>query len=165
MNRFLMDASALVKHYVPERGSALLHHLFARVAGDRLSCLMLGAAEVVAALVRKRNGGLITPATFAAAMAQLRVEVLNAADFTKLAADNPTINASLALLLRYPINANDGIVLQSALDFAARLQAANDGLVLAASDQRLLRAAQTEGLNTFNPETQSQADLDALIGP
>jgi hypothetical protein len=32
-----------------------------------------------------------------------------------------------------------------------------------ASDQRLLRAAAAEGLATFNPETQSQAELDALI--
>ena len=40
-----------------------------------------------------------------------------------------------------------------------------DDLVLVASDQRLLRAAQAEGLVTFDPETQSQADLDALLMP
>jgi predicted nucleic acid-binding protein len=165
MNQFLIDASALGKHYVPERGTILMHHLFARVARDRLACLMLGAAEVVAALVRKRNGGLITPAAFAVAMAQLRVEVLNAPDFTKLPADNATINASLPLLQTYPVNANDGIVLQSALDFGSQAQATGHTLVLATSDQRLLRAAHAEGLVTFDPESQSQADLDALIGP
>jgi hypothetical protein len=36
---------------------------------------------------------------------------------------------------------------------------------LVASDQRLLRAAQAEGLPTFDPETQDQAALGALTGP
>jgi hypothetical protein len=34
-----------------------------------------------------------------------------------------------------------------------------------ASDQRLLKAAQAEGLATFDPETQSTTDLDALLPP
>jgi hypothetical protein len=34
-----------------------------------------------------------------------------------------------------------------------------------ASDQRLLRAAQAEGLLTFDPEVQSQVELDVLLGP
>ena len=38
-----------------------------------------------------------------------------------------------------------------------------DELVLVASDHRLLRAAQAEGLTTFNPETESQTELDALL--
>jgi hypothetical protein len=38
-------------------------------------------------------------------------------------------------------------------------------LVLVASDQRLLRAAQAQGLNTFNPETQDRAALAPLLGP
>jgi hypothetical protein len=38
-------------------------------------------------------------------------------------------------------------------------------LVLVSSDQRLLRAAQAEGLVTFNPEIQDQATLAALVGP
>ena len=39
-----------------------------------------------------------------------------------------------------------------------------DDLVLVTSDQRLLRAAQVEGVLTFNPETQTEGDLDALLG-
>jgi predicted nucleic acid-binding protein len=165
MNRFLLDASALAKHYAPERGSALIHHLFTRAASYRLGCLLLGGAEVVAALVRKRNGGQFTPAAFTAAMAQLQAEVLGAVAFQKLPAEDTVIYASLPLLERYAINSTDALVLQTALNLAFALRAAGNDLVLVASDRRLLTASQAEHLLTFNPETQSQAELDALIGP
>lgn len=165
MNSFLLDASALVKRYAPEAGSPLLHHLFTRATSDRLMSLMLGAAEVAAALVRKRNIGAITSVFFAAAMAQLRIEVLAAADFTKLPADNSLINASIALLNKHALNATDGIVLQSALAMAALLRADGHDLVLLTADQRLLRAAQAEGLVTFDPENDDQSTLDTLLGP
>jgi hypothetical protein len=51
------------------------------------------------------------------------------------------------------------------LGLAHRLRQHGDDLVLVASDQRLLRAAQVEGLTTFNPESQDFAALSALIGP
>ena len=40
-----------------------------------------------------------------------------------------------------------------------------DDLALVSSDQRLLRAAQAEGIITFNPESQDQAALGLLVGP
>jgi predicted nucleic acid-binding protein len=70
VHAFLLDASALVKRYAPETGSAIIDYLITKATRGRLLCLMLGVAEVVAALVRKRNGGVITPAIFAAAMTQ-----------------------------------------------------------------------------------------------
>ncbi len=165
MNVFLFDGSALVKRYFPEPGKMLVDRLFTTVTRDRFLCLMLGGAEVAAALVRKRNGGLISSASFAVAMADLRTEVLDAADFTKPPADNSTINASIPLIDKHAINATDSVVLYVARQLAAQLRVAGDDLVLVASDHRLLRAAQVEGLLTFDPETQTQAELDLLIGP
>jgi predicted nucleic acid-binding protein len=163
MRSFLFDASALVKRYAPETGAAVLDHLFASVPCERLACLMLGAAEVAAAMVRKRNGRLITPLVFAAGMTRLRVEILDATDFAKLPADNELINDSIPLSERHSINSTDAIVLRSAIDLAAELRALGDDLVLVASDQRLLRAAQAEGVATFDPETDSETVLDALL--
>lgn len=163
MNRFLFDASALAKRYLVEAGTALVNHLFAQAGHNRLACLMLGAAEVVAALVRKRNSRLLTPAMFAAAMTELRAEVLSATDFLKLPSDNALVEASIPLIDRHAINATDAVLLRAALDLAYQLRAIGDELVLVASDQRLLRAAQAEGLLTFDPETQTQAALDALL--
>ena len=165
MRYFLIDASALAKRYYVEPGSAVVDHLFASVAQSHLSCLMLGAAEVVAALVRNRNGGRIGAATFATAVSKFGVEVLNAAGFTKHPADNALIEKAIALLPRHPINSSDGVLLQTALDVAGQHRQQGDDLVLVASDQRLLKAAQAEGLVTFDPATQSQSDLDTLIGP
>ena len=65
----------------------------------------------------------------------------------------------------YSLNGTDALLLRSARDLAAPLKAAGHDLVVVASDQGLLKAAGAEGLLTFNPETQSAADLDALIGP
>src|SRR5947209_8219953 len=116
MNSFLCDASALVKRYAPETGSPLVDHLFTQVSRDRLLCLMLGAAEAVAALVRKRNRGLLTHALCGAAILRLRAEVLDAGDFVKLPSPNPLINLALPLLERYAINSADAIVLKTALE-------------------------------------------------
>ena len=165
MNAFFFDGSALVKRFAAEPGQALVDSLFARVGRERLMCLMLGVAEVAAALIRKRNGGIITPTTYATAMADPRAEILNSADFAKLASDNSVVNSSISLLEKHPINATDAIVLYVVLQATAQLRADGDDLVLVCSDRRLLRAAQAEGLLTFDPESQTQAELDALIGP
>jgi predicted nucleic acid-binding protein len=165
MHRFVLDASALVKRYATEVGTPLLNHLFHRAGRPRLACPMLGAAEVAATLVRKRNRGDLTPTVFTAAMLAFQSEVLNAADFLKLSADNALILRSIPLADRHSINANDAVVLLSALDLALSLRTAGDDLVLITADQRLLRAARAEGLVTFDSETQPQADLDALLGP
>ncbi|MGH9845023.1 MAG: hypothetical protein ACREEM_40425 [Blastocatellia bacterium] len=43
------------------------------------------------------------------------------------------------------------------------MKADGDDLVLVSADSRLVRAAKVEGLFTFDPETESQPALDALI--
>ena len=126
---------------------------------------MLGAAEVVAALVRKRNGGLLNIGAFGLALTQLVSEVLDAPNFTKLPADNATIRIAVSLLQKHSINSTDAVVLQTALDTANFFRSNGNNLVLVASDQRLLKAAQAEGLVTFDPEAQTQTDLDKLISP
>jgi predicted nucleic acid-binding protein len=165
MNSFLLDASALAKRYHPEIGSDRIDHLFGCIARPRLMALMLGAAEVVSVLVRRRNSGQISPGSCTKQINTLRVEVIEATDFKQLAVPNDVIVNALPFIERFSVNSNDAVALRIALDVAASLRPAGDDLVLVASDQRLLKAAQAEGLVTFDPETQSPADLDNLIGP
>jgi len=75
------------------------------------------------------------------------------------------VTAALPLIETHSINATDAIILRLALNLAVRLRGAGHDLVLVASDQRLLRAAQAEALLTFDPETQSHSVLDALMKP
>lgn len=159
------DASALVKRYIPEPGSPVVHHLFSRVPLDRMAVLSVGIAEVVHILVRQHNGKRITTTTFRQALSDLRKEIklkspIRVIDVTGIAA----VRAQ-PFILKYSINSTDAILLRSALDLAAPLRAAGDDLLLVASDQRLLKAARAEGLAVFDPEAQSAADLDTVLGP
>ena len=165
MRFFYLDASALAKRYARETGTPLLNHLFAHAPLDRLIVFNVSIAEVASVLVRKRNAGKVPAAAFAQAMINLAGEITNHAQVRKLTADNTLVNAAIPLIEQHSVNSTDGIILRSALDLAVQLRAASDDLTLVASDQRLLKAAQAEGLSTFDPGTQTQADLDALLGP
>lgn len=45
----------------------------------------------------------------------------------------------------------------------SRLHEQGDTLLFFSADQRLLRAAQAEGLTIFNPETGTEAQLETLL--
>jgi predicted nucleic acid-binding protein len=159
------DASALAKRYTVEPGTTLVNGLFRRVSRDRMACLIMSVLEVISILVRKNNALVLSATGYQQAMAEFDKEVVHAADFTKDSITDTLVYASSPFIEKHSINATDALVLRSALDFAVNLRKAGDDLVLVASDQRLLRAAQAEGLDIFNPETQPQSDLDLLLVP
>ena len=75
------------------------------------------------------------------------------------------VRSALVFVQTYSLNATDAVILRLALDRKALLATTGDRLVLAASDQRLVAAARSEGLDVFDPEVQSAADFDVLLGP
>src|SRR5437868_3468875 len=160
-----LDSSSLVKRCVPERGSLVVDHLFVRVPLGRMTILSVGMAEVVSILVRKHNGKRITTAAFRQAIAGFRKEFKLRSPVRVIDATGNIAVRAYRFIEQYSINSTDGILLRSALDLAATLQAADDDLLLVSCDQRLLKAAGAEGLTTFDPETRSAAALDALLGP
>jgi predicted nucleic acid-binding protein len=162
---FFLDGSALAKRYTPEPGSALVDHLFASVSLSRLYALNVGVAEVVSVIVRKRNDGRMAVASAAQALANFGPEVLFSATFNKVELPNSLMLGAISFIDAHSINSTDAIVLRAALDLADRLRQSGDDLALVASDTRLLKAAGAEGLTTFNPEAQTQQELDTLIGP
>ena len=163
MNYFYWDTSALAKRYAPELGTSLVNHLFAHVASDRMMCLVIGTGEVISNLVRRKNDNRIIPDDFSQALENFRAEVIDAVAFQLVSVEDALVLASHSLIEQHSLNAMDALVLRSALDAAAIVLPAGNDIVLVASDRRLLRAAQAEGLQTFNPEVDTQADLDALI--
>ncbi len=165
MRSFYLDASALVKPYAPETGPLLVNYLFAQATPNRFVVFNVGAAEVVSILVRKKNGGSLSALGLAQGVMDLTTEIVNAPAVKKVTADHALVTTALPLILTHSINSTDAIILRSGLDLASTLRAAGNDLVLVTSDKRLLKAAQAEGLTTFNPETQTQADLDALLAP
>lgn len=165
MNSFYLDASALVKRYVLEKGSPHVHAILDGVPHNRIYLLNVGAGEVVSILVRKRNAGSISTASFGQAYVDFETEILRAADIRKQSVSNRLALSSFPLIVAHSINSTDALMLRSALVIARKLRAGGEDLVLAASDQRLLRAAGAEGLTTFDPESQDHAALALLIGP
>jgi predicted nucleic acid-binding protein len=161
---FYFDASALVKRYTREVGSDEINFLFANVSLAHLRCLAIGAMEVFWICVRKRNDSRITTIQFDRAVTLLRREVINPqSDFKTISVPDSLVWDSMNLVDIHSLNSVDAIVLRSALDIASELRNAGDTLVLVASDQRLLRAARTEGLQGFNPELDSQQALTNWI--
>jgi predicted nucleic acid-binding protein len=165
MNSFFLDGSALAKRYVAEAGTHLVDSLLNNVSPDRLVVLNVGFAEVVSILVRRKNAGILSSATFAQALIHLGQEIIHAPTLRKVEATNSLVIAALTHIENHSINSTDSIVLHAAMALAQHVRTRGDDFVLVASDQRLLRAAQAEGLGTFNPETQDQTALAALLGP
>lgn len=164
MYYFYFDASALVKRYTRESGSDKIFFLFGNVPLERLLCLTIGAIEVFWICIRKRNDGRITASQFTQATGHLEYEVINTQSNLKtISVPDALVWNSMNLIETHSLNSVDAMVLRSALDIATELSNTDDTLVLVASDQRLLRAARTEGLATFNPEVDSQQTLTDWI--
>ena len=163
MNFFYWDASALVKRYAPEVGTDLVNHLFSEVPLDRMMSLIVGTGEVISVFVRKRNNGIVTRDDFSQAMVDFRAEVIDRGEFKLVSVNDAFVFASYPLIEKHSINSTDALVLRSALDIVGEFRSEGNDLVLITTDQRLLRAAQTENLQVFNPEKDSHARLDTLI--
>src|SRR5207248_6040305 len=109
--------------------------------------------------------GRLSPAHYHHAINLLRAEVGLATPVRNVTVDDKLADRSVTFIDRYSLNSTDAILLRSALDLAPSLRVSGNDLMIVASDQRLLKAAKAEGLITFNPETETPAALDALLGP
>ena len=123
---------------------------------------VLSYSETCAVLVRKRNADTLVAATFSAARSALRTEVVDDPDFGVLAVEFDDILGGIDLIDRHNLNSADASVPASFLGFV-QAQPATTACLLVAADQRLLRAAQAEGLRTLNPEPTADAAVPAFL--
>lgn len=73
MVTLLWEASALVKAYVPEVGSATVSALLKSIPRSNMAITFIGYAETHAVLVRKRNQGILTLSMFHATVSALEL--------------------------------------------------------------------------------------------
>jgi predicted nucleic acid-binding protein len=158
----LWDASALAQRYASEIGSQTANALFNVIPRAQMITTVLSYSETCGVLVRKRNGGALAVATFSAARSALRDEIIDDPDFGVLAVEFGDILDGVALIDRRNLNSADASILAAFLSFAHE-QPADTACVLAAADQRLLRAARAEGLRTLNPERMDPANVPAFL--
>ena len=164
MNYFWLDANAIAKRYVTEKGTPIINDFFTCVSADRIICLFDSMDEARFVIAKKRNEGNITQSEFHQAIQQFEDEVVNSTEVTQVHATVNQKEAARQLIHNYPINSSDAYILQCALDKANQLRAIGDDLILVSSDKKLIKATQNEGLLTFDPETDTQTTLDVLIG-
>ena len=155
------DASGLAKRYTAEAGQATVNAVFSLAAVHRLATTPSGYAETYSILLRKLNGGVLTAASWAKAVSALQVEVVDNPEFEMLAITEENIFASILMMQRHNINSTDAAILTMLLAYAQAPGAFS--CLLIASDKRLLRAAEAEGLATLNPELVLPADVPALL--
>jgi predicted nucleic acid-binding protein len=158
----LWDASALAQRYVAEVGSATVNAIFAAVPPAQMATTIMIYSETFAALLRKHNQGVLDLNSFTAAQAALRNEVIDEPDFSVLALQFDDILDGIDLIQRYNLNSADASSLRAFLKHASLLPASMANVVVAA-DQRLLRAANGEGLLVLNPEQLAVADVPAFL--
>lgn len=154
----LWDASGLVKRYFREAGSNTVDAIFQTPAVNQMSVTLWGYAECASILNRKRNSKLINAATYAFSVTSLQQEVLISGQFKVLTIEDEQILAGLPLLVKHNLNSNDAAILATYLRFQQSLPPGSPPCFLVAADQRLLRAAGSEGLRTLNPEGMNAQD-------
>lgn len=163
MNYFWLDASAIAKRYAPETGSPLMNRLFDLTPATSLVCLLEGIGEVISILVRVRNRGDLSANKFRQTMSRFNLEIIRNNDIEKHSADLIQVTTSWQWIERHSLNSTDSIILQCVLDKADEFRPDGHNLVLVSADVRLIRAAVATGIQTFNPETDAQTELDALL--
>lgn len=163
MNFFWLDASACVKRYIVEDGTSLINHLFTSVSLDKMFCLLEGVGEIISVIVRIKNRGGITTEGFNQTKRLFHDEIIHRDEVELVLPTQEQIVTSWGFIERHSLNSTDAILLQCALDRVSTLLPNGVNLILVSSDKRLLRAAQNEGLLTFDPEIDTQTVLDVLI--
>jgi uncharacterized protein len=150
MALFYADSSMLVKYHIDEVGSAWGRQMLDASAAHSISTVSLSQIEVWSALNRRVREGYLTAAEYQRVIADFAGLCESRYHIIDVALLNP--DGIRGLLERHPLRAYDAIQLAAALAVKNTLAAAHlEPLTFLAADDRLLAAAQAEGLAIDNP--------------
>jgi hypothetical protein len=136
---YFLDTSALVKRYLMESGSDTVRALFRR--RHRIVVSRIAYAELIAAIARASREGVITETARNSVFSRIDND-FSALEVTELR--RALMETIPRLVLRHPLRAYDAVQLASALLWKERRTVVE----FWGADNRLLEAAQTEGLRT-----------------
>lgn len=86
-------------------------------------------------------------------------DVLASITFKTLIIEDDRVLAGLVYVVRHNLNSNDAAILATYLRFQQSLPLGSPACFLVAADQRLLRAAQAQGLKSLNPEWMNTQEI------
>lgn len=150
MPAYYADSSVLVKRHLPELGSQWVLALTEPSAQHQITTARLSLVEAISAFNRRVREGSLAAADYPGVRDDFLTRCRQVYHLVPIT--NALLNRTRALLERHPLRAYDALHLASALianDQA--LEAELPALIFLAADNRLLAAAQAEGLSTDNP--------------
>ncbi len=157
------DARALAKRYAQEIGSETVVELYAQVPTSDMLTTVWGYAETYSILLRGLNSGRILVPAFVKAASALQNETIDNSDIQFLSVDDTAILAGISLMRRHNINSIDAALLAVVLRFVRSQSTESPACIVISADQRLIRAAISEGIGTINPETLVSNDVSSVL--
>jgi predicted nucleic acid-binding protein len=139
-----LDTSALVKRFVAETGSPVVHALVIR--HGPVATAKIAYAEVHAGLARKRREGHLSERQY---VSTCRLFETDWRAYVRVDLHDEVLVLARDLLRRHPLKGFDAIHLASALSLSTAL---SEEITFAAADTRLLDAARAERLRALNVE-------------
>lgn len=151
---YYLDASAWVKRYYQEAGTAWVQDLF--IHNRSLACASLGLIEVMATLARKGKAGEINPS-----MLKQKAEELEEdwGQFIQVQLTDEAVDIAKRLAREQALRGADAIHLASAILLRSRFAEEDDRLIFVTSDHELKEKAQSSGLDVIDPEEQERQTL------
>jgi predicted nucleic acid-binding protein len=147
---FYLDASALVKRYLAERGSAWVVSLCADENATAVAIANIGIIEVAAAFAAKRRGHFLSDPDYDAILSELLDNAQTR--YWLVAISQIVMDHAIALTRRQKLRGYDAVHLACALALnKPLLDSGLPSLTFVAADDDLLAAAEAEGLPTENP--------------
>jgi len=150
MAAFIFDASAIVKRYLNEIGSGWVHGLAVPAVGHEIFLTRIARVEVIAAVTRRRRGGVLPIAAATSLLAQFRHDAAHQYNILEVTPAMLTDAERLAEV--HGLRAYDAVQLATAVELhQARSRAGLSQLTLISADQELNSAATAEGLIVDDP--------------
>ncbi len=145
MIAYFMDTSALVKRYMAETGSKWIETLTDPTANNQIIVARLTQVEVISAFYRLQREGKIDTNDVAVNFKAFQHDWNTQYKIVEVNTD--LMEMAIALVQKYPLRAYDSVQLAAALKVnPAFAKLPTGSFTFIAADNRLLNAAQAEGL-------------------
>lgn len=158
MSCYFLEATAFAKLFVRETGTEALIRLLESIEDNRKLIAASTPLEVYAAIRRRERSGAISREDAAAALEILRLE---AARTVQEPLNPAVLECARQLLDRTTLRWPDALQLGAAL--VARDMFQGTQIIFVSASKTLMEAARAEGLQTINPETETEAAKEPAV--
>jgi predicted nucleic acid-binding protein len=153
MGSLYLDSSAVVKHYIREKGSAWVRELI-DAQENEVTISQLTVVEVAAAVEKRRRMKEISQYHCVRTLVRLAIDYRQR--YTIVRVSDPIVELAVDLTSRHPLRAYDAVQLATALRLnQIMLENRLPSLTFVSADGLLCDAAKAEGMSAENPNDHS----------